>query len=793
MCTFTGLPSCPADHRDEDMNNGLPLSSSQCTIVESSFAVIADGAVTAFGEGRSQMDVCSSVKTESMPKWSDTTLKNLEAVEFGTMKDKEFQAWLGNDELQKTAKLVLPDVTWAAALSVEEGKLLGLDDAAFRPGQAFQGQEFWKEVAGESQHLMRWINDGYSVWVKDFANVKQIKAVQGNHINEHADFVTQEVAKLQALGVIEDITRIAVSKDEARCIMSLVVAVNAEGKKRLCWNGKPANALWDVPSFKFEGVQVALAMMRPGDFMFGFDLQKGYMQIPLKPVFRQFCCFEWKGKVYRYKVMPFGVSTGPRDFSKIVRAMIGRWRAMGIRCTSFIDDFVFFASSLEEALGIRDLVLDDLRRMGWRVSVEKSLLKPGQIIVHLGFVLCSVPCVSVAVPVIKQDKLRKSIAALLARKSAACTGKEIAVIAGRLQSMRVALPVVGMLTRALYAGLASVFVGGEDGEPGWMDFSATLILTQEMRSELVFWKEHGLAWTGRRLEKAPLALVLYTDKSESGYDGLLQRLAGRLESQEPALVLAQGEWENWEKSENVYAELMTLLRSLMLNVDAVAGKGVLHRGSNVATFKVLQTGGSRKSAKVNRLVRSIYLFVLMYGIDLSSQYVGKGATSAGPRMLSMGTDLTDCGLKHAVFCDIWKWAGPFDHDRFASKRTVLVSPDSWQKLPYTSLFAEEEASGVDAFSEDWTGVRNVAFPPVGVIAKVLELVVQQGAMAVIIVPRWPAQSWWPLLMECSQGSMVLGSPSECVGTPTRQRCFHPLGRDFPHPEMVVFEAHRLNM
>lgn len=170
-----------------------------------------------------------------------------------------------------------------------------------------------------------------------------------------------------------------------------------------------------------------------------------------------------------------------------------------------------------------------------------------------------------------------------------------------------------------------------------------------MKSELKFWKEHGLAWTGRRLEKAPLALVLYTDKSESGYDGMLRRIEGRVESQEPALVLAQGDWENWEGSEEVYAELMTLLKALMLNVDSVAGKDVLHRGSNVATFKVLQTGGSRKNAKINRLVRSIYLFVLMYGIDLSSQYLGKGATSAGPRMLSKWTDRTECGLDHGAF------------------------------------------------------------------------------------------------------------------------------------------------
>lgn len=640
---------------------------------------------------------------------------------------------------------------------------------------------------------MRMVTEGYSVYVKNCAQIKQIRAVQGNHIYQHADFVTAEVEKMLAEGVVEDITVISVSKDEARCILSLVVAENGDGKKRLCWNGKPANALWEVPRVKFESIDVALAMMRPGDFMFGFDLLSGYQQIPLKPWFKQFCCFEWKDRVYRYKVLPFGISTGPRDFTKIVRAMIARWRGMGIRCTSFIDDFLFFAGSLQEALNIRAQVLGDLERMGWFVSVKKSFLKPGQIIGHLGFVLCSVPGVTIAVPEVKQKNLRKDIGRLVDRTQAFCTGKEIAVIAGRLQSMRIALPVVGMLTRSLYGGLSTLFVGGEDGEPRWMDFSAMMEITKEIRAELVFWKNFGLAWTGRRLDQNPLALVLYTDASQSGYDGVLRRLEGRVEENEPALIDCEGNWENWESSENVSAELLTLLRCLVVNVEEVAGRGVLHRGSNVATFKVLRAGGSRKCAKVNRLVRAIYLLAVMYGIDLSTQYLGKGVTSAGKRMLSKWTDHTDCCLLYIPFFKLWQWAGPFEHDRFASSRSVVMGPGFMGKLPYTSLFVEKEAAGVDAFTEDWTGVRNYAFPPVGVISRVIELVMQQGAMAVIVVPRWQSQSWWPVLMKVSKGCMVIGPATSDFFAPTRMGCNHPFGMDFPHPELVVFEAHRLNM
>ena len=57
-------------------------------------------------------------------------------------------------------------------------------------------------------------------------------------------------------------------------------------------------------------------MMRPEDFMFTVDMKSGYHQILLKPSFRRFCCFQWKGMVYRWRVMPFGLLSAPRVYTK---------------------------------------------------------------------------------------------------------------------------------------------------------------------------------------------------------------------------------------------------------------------------------------------------------------------------------------------------------------------------------------------------------------------------------------------------------------------------------------------
>jgi hypothetical protein len=83
--------------------------------------------------------------------------------------------------------------------------------------------------------------------------------------------------------------------------------------------------------------------------MFTLDMKAGYHQLPVKPWFQKFLGFAWEGRVYRWQVLPFGLASAPRAYSKVTRAMVKSWRARGIRCTNYIDDFIFFASSLREA------------------------------------------------------------------------------------------------------------------------------------------------------------------------------------------------------------------------------------------------------------------------------------------------------------------------------------------------------------------------------------------------------------------------------------------------------------
>jgi hypothetical protein len=165
-----------------------------------------------------------------------------------------------------------------------------------------------------------------------------------------------------------------------------------------------------------EHVQTAARLMRPGDVLFTFDLKAGYHQFPVTAWFKKFLCFEWQGVVYRWRVMPFGLSTAPRAFSKLTRALVKRWRTEGARCSNFIDDFICAARPAEVA-AVRGMMLRDLDWLGIYISPSKSMLNPGTLVQYLGVVLCTAPVPHVRMPDAKIVKLKYALHRILLRKA----------------------------------------------------------------------------------------------------------------------------------------------------------------------------------------------------------------------------------------------------------------------------------------------------------------------------------------------------------------------------------------
>jgi hypothetical protein len=482
--------------------------------------------------------------------------------------------------------------------------------------------------------------------------------------------------------------------------------------------------------------------------------------------------------------------------------LLKRWRSRGIRCSNYIDDFIFFASSLEEALRIRALVLGDLTELGWYISPAKCMLKPGTMVEYLGLVFCSLPEPHVRVPHGKVAKAQELFRGVLrkaakvgeqgvAAQQVVMRGHKLAAALGFLQSLRLAVALVPLFTRELYACMNSLPRVAQ----GWFEYGHPVTLSPAAVAECEFWSACINRWNGFVVRPATVSRVLYTDGSGDGFGAMVHRVTNR--SIEPAVAVASSSWEHTVSVDSVFTELEGLWRSVVAAGQELAGQVVLHRTDSISTYAVVRNGGSSRSPRLTAVVRRLLIYCMAFDITLASQYVGSEVIiRSGADLLSRTADVSDgCKLNPLLFGKLWRLWGPLAADMFASAATVQSVPGG-QPLPYWSLLADGFSEGVDAMTACWQGRGTLyAFPPVKLVGEVLQLVVEQRVRVVLVVPRWEAQWWWPLLMEKAvmppvQLSSIhvpaVEGPQFVQGR--RGLPSHPLGKGYACPESVVWVA-----
>ena len=107
----------------------------------------------------------------------------------------------------------------------------------------------------------------------------------------------------------------------------LHVAVQSSGKLRLILDLSHLKKFIIKKSVKYENLRTVLQMFPPGMFVFSFDLKSAYYHIDICEEHRKFLSFKWPSsdgvmKFYEFKVLPFGLTSAPYVFTKVVRGEV---------------------------------------------------------------------------------------------------------------------------------------------------------------------------------------------------------------------------------------------------------------------------------------------------------------------------------------------------------------------------------------------------------------------------------------------------------------------------------------
>ena len=100
--------------------------------------------------------------------------------------------------------------------------------------------------------------------------------------------------------------------------------------------------------------------------------------------------FLYRGKLYQFTCLPNGLASAPRVFTKLLKPVYASLRQKGHLNIGYIDDSYLQGDTVEDCqFNINDTT-ELFTRLGFLIHPEKSVLRPVQCLVFLGFVLDSV-------------------------------------------------------------------------------------------------------------------------------------------------------------------------------------------------------------------------------------------------------------------------------------------------------------------------------------------------------------------------------------------------------------------
>jgi hypothetical protein len=149
--------------------------------------------------------------------------------------------------------------------------------------------------------------------------------------------------------------------------------------------------------------------------------------------------------------------------------------------------------------------------------------------------------------------------------------------------------------------------------------------------------------------------------------------------------------------------------------------------------------GGIKSIKLNEIAKDIWSCCINRNIWISADYV-PGKFNVADAESKNVNDNTEWMLEVTVFNRLTKLLGSTDLDLFATRlNTQLSRFSSWKPDP--------EAEFVSAFSKSWSDLFYFIFPPFSLVSRCLQKIQRDRAEVLMIVPLWPTQLWYPMLME----------------------------------------------
>jgi len=560
-------------------------------------------------------------------------------------------------------------------------------------------------------------NQLISNWVTQGAQIPFTSIPPRFSLNNHPmtpdqeDFISQEIEKLLQTGTI-------IETDRVTNISPLGAVPKKNGKLRMILDLRRVNNYISTPRFAMEDIRKVRPLLQTGDWMTSIDLKDGFHHIPVHPRDQQHLGMCWKGKIYTWTHLPFGLSASPYIFCKVLRETITILRRQGIRVNCYMDDLLILGRSREECQEAVKVTLETLKMFGWQVNMDKSHLTPTQELDYLGFTINTEATPTLAMQKEKLTALKKEIRRLLVQghQQQGITARRLARTLGTLIANSPAVEPTPIMTRHLFSCLRE--------KTGW---DSLIFLDQDAMEELQWWHENIRTWKATPVSQPVPTMVLMTDASKTGWGATLEGIAS-----------THGFFTHdiQVRSSN-YRELYAVFLAISSLQEKIQDQHLLLRTDNITTMYYINgQGGPHKP--LNKLAKLIFWAVKQCRATLKALHI-PGELNTRADELSRLNPITEWALHPEAFQhleDLWV---PHTIDRFATNHNHCLPR-------YNSRFYHPQAEATDAMTQDWSQENNYINPPFRMLPQIIKKVLQEECQATIIAPLWPSAQWFPMLL-----------------------------------------------
>lgn len=498
---------------------------------------------------------------------------------------------------------------------------------------------------------------------------------------------------------------------------------------RFILNLKNLNKFVKTDHFKLEDLRTAIKMVTHNCQMATIDLKDAYFLIKIHKESRKYLRFFFEGKIFEFKVLPFGLSTAPYVFSKICKPIAKLLRSAGFLSTVYLDDWLLFGYFRSECLTNIDLTKRLLVSLGFIINEEKSVLSPSTRCKFLGMIIDSHKF-QISLPTDKRLRIKAQLERFSKLKR--CQIRSFAQLLGLLVSSCPAIEYGWLHTKEMerckYLNLK-----GHD------DYNTFMNLPESLQPDFDWWKSK-IDSSVHRIRTDVYQVEIFSDASTTGWGCACEGKS------------ASGPWSNNERERHInYLELLAAFIALKIFAKKFFNCQILLRVDNSTAVAYINKMGGIQFPHLTKITRDLWEWCESKRLFVFASYIkSRDNTIADYESRRTHPDI-EWELSDWAFDSLTNTFGYPDIDLFASRiNNKCATYISWHRDP--------DAFAIDAFTVSWSNFDFYAFPPVSVILKTLRKIITDRAQGIMVVPFWPTQPWYPLFMSLLVSNTITFSP-----------------------------------